>query len=964
MILHAFDRYLPWIAVLLAAAAGFAADRAAAARRPDGDRGDFWAAVTARSCVLLALPVLLSGALRTLFPQYWQTGRHLQLDLTTTAQLPLSTCYRIALLLPFVVWSALLALGLMRRPRGREAGRWLAGAIGFGRHRAWVLWCALPLAAIDVWTRPQLGGGATAYPAAAWSSLAVIALSLVGVAFSAGATAGATAAGAIVGAGHALRPWPEALAARGLQLRHLASWPASAAAREVRPAASGLAARLRAMGAQGVAPELVETVSELVAAEANTIEHGMTRIAFAPDDCGQVESVAMAALLLHQQLHATTLVVTAGGADELAARLDAWLPEGVRASVVEQDGELPTDALVWVITAQVLSDRLLPMLRDPAVIKRFGLVVWWHLHAFTGVLAANLWAISRRLHRLLRARGRRDVRTLALVRSVAHGGAQLAAFVRRLLPHPFPTSSEVHVEQRFPRPIELHLLESHEAYFASGEGRNVQERLRHLSLVAAKASVEERWPTHLEIPEEVAEPEAAAFLQLPAGGAVIRDQLVADSATAGARLMEVRTGDVLSLVEIIGQGGRAASPGLIHHVGVAPPVNPYVAHMLTTLAGREAAPFTTSRRLVAAEALSGVIRRHLMLALNELPDTRHGLLKDFLWNEDAIRSTLEAIYREGKLTRVEVRSLGEGDRLRIDNEYTSQRLPSGEQRPLDTVGTSLVEVRDPSAGHDVDGGVRMRVDPERLTIQAYPHRVFQHRGRRYRIRAWESLDEVVNSRWLACDRDDVLSHTWRLRNILLFGIAPSQAPVGIGRSGKLLSRFAADVHYEEWVQGVLRWSPDLTTRRATRPVTQRLARPVSQSFATRALILRFPDAEEPVALASLAQALRHVLPVHLGVEEDALEVVPLDGDLLGGIATFGLAIVDLYPGGIGLVDEVGDDSPFLLQLLHWTRDWLVACPCRSDQGCERCLRSPAALAVNSDQPPLRSAALSLLGQVV
>src|SRR5262249_43719218 len=159
---------------------------------------------------------------------------------------------------------------------------------------------------------------------------------------------------------------------------------------------------------------------------------------FAPDDCGQTEAVALAAVLLDQRFHATTLVVTAERTDVLAARLQRWLPEGGQASTVDQEGALPEDALVWVISAQTLSDRLLPLLKDPLVIKRFGLIVWWHLEAYTGVLAANLWAISRRLHRLLQAQGRQDVRTLALVRSVPHGGAQIAAFVRRLLPHPFP----------------------------------------------------------------------------------------------------------------------------------------------------------------------------------------------------------------------------------------------------------------------------------------------------------------------------------------------------------------------------------------------------------------------------------------------------------------------------------------------------------------------------------------------
>src|SRR6185312_14246581 len=399
------------------------------------------------------------------------------------------------------------------------------------------------------------------------------------------------------------------------------------------------------------------------------------------------------AVLLDQRFHATTLVVTADGAAELAARLRPWLPASGQAAVVEQDGDLPADSLVWVITAQVLSDRLLPMLKDPLLIKRFGLVIWWHLEAYTGVLAANLWAISRRLHRLLQTRGRQDVRTLALVRSVSHGSAQLAAFVRRLLPHPFPSGSEVHVEQRFPRTVHLHLLESQQAYFAHGEGRNIQERLRHLPLVAAKVSIEERWPTRLEVPDDVSEPEAAAFLQLPAAGSILGDELRPDIATAGARLTEVRTGEVLALVEMISQGGRAAPEGLPHHVGVPSPVNPYVEYLLKKLAGREGAAFPTSRRLVAAEALPSVIRRHLLLALNELPDTREGLLKDFLWNEEVIRSTLDSIFQEGKLSRKEVRFLGDGDRLRIDHEYTSQRLPSGEQRPLDTVGTWLIEVR-------------------------------------------------------------------------------------------------------------------------------------------------------------------------------------------------------------------------------------------------------------------------------
>ena len=537
--------------------------------------------------------------------------------------------------------------------------------------------------------------------------------------------------------------------------------------------------------------------------------------------------------------------------------------------------------------------------------------------------------------------------------------------MRRLLPHPFPAGSEVHVEQRFPRALHLHLLESHQGYFARGEGRSIQERSRHLALVAARVSVEEGWPTCLEVPDGVDDSEAEAVLQLPSGSARLRERLQPESASAGARLRQIQPGEILSLDEIVGQGGRAARPGLPHHVGFALPANPYAAYLLSALASREGtAGWRTSRRLVSAEAQPSVVRRHLLLALNEMPDTRNGLLKNFLWNEEVIHRTLDEISREGKLSRREVRFLGEGDRLVIDQEYTSQRLPAGERRPLDTVGAWLVEVRDPAAGHEREEGVRMRVDPERLTIQAYPHRVFLHGGRRYRIREWGSVERVLEDGWLACDREAVYSVTWRIRNSGVFGIESLQAPVGIGRKSKRLSRLAADLYYEEWVKGAIRLAPDLTTGEVPKVDPQRLARPVTQSFATRALVLRFPEEEEPIALASLAQALRHVLPVHLGVEEDALEVVPLTGEAVGGLATFGLALVDLYPGGIGLIDAVGDDSPLLLQLLEWTRDWLAACPCQSEQGCPRCLRSPAAQAANIDQPPLRGAALALLQQVV
>jgi hypothetical protein len=964
-----FDQVVLPLSLLFAGTiGGIVADRAARLRRPHGDRGDYWARVVQRVCLFLALPVLVSGAL-VVFPTFWQTGRHLHFDLTGVFGWSIPMSYRIALLLPHAVWAALLAYGLIEPPGGRDAGRWLAGAIGFGNSRLWVLAWTLPLAAILASSFSNLGGGADAFPAVAWGTLAVLLLSLVGVALSIGHAVAAAVPAYTKSEPRqapALRPWPEALAAHGVQLKPVASWPAtSERTRRVKPgAARDLEQRLRLRGARNVAPQLIEAVEGLFGA--GNEEENRSRVIYAPDDCGQAEVVALAAELLDQRFHAATLVVVASDASSLAAELARWLPADRTVEPVQPTGEIAPDALVIVADAQTLSDHLLPKLKDdPQLLRRFGLIIWWHLEAYTGVLAANLWAISRRLHRLLEAMGRHDVRTMAFVRNVRHGDAQVRAFVRRLLPHPLPTECEVPVHPYYPRDIHLHVLESHAEFFSRPEGRNIQPRHRHLPLVTAKVSVEENWPTFLELPPDISGDEADASRQFPVGDETLGERLQPVSASAGARIRRIQAGEILSLPEIVGQGGRATTEGLAHHVGLTLPPNPYVSYLLSTLAeGDGAFGFTTSRRLVSTEAQPNVVRRHLLLALDELPDTRHGLLKNFLWKKEVIQQTLDEIANEGKLTSREVRFLDDNRDLQREPEYKSQRLPAGEHRPLDTVGMSLIEVRDPAAGHEPGGGVRMRVDPERLTIQAYPHRVFMSGGQRYRIREWSSPEEVVKAGRIECDRQGIYCWTWRIRNAEVLSIKSDEAPVGIGRDRRLLTRLAASVEYHEVVNGCLRVTPDLTTGVEPKPETDRLARAIERKFATQALILRFPEDREPVALASLAQALRDLLPVHLGVEEDALEVVPLTGELVQGRAAFGLAIVDLYPGGIGLVDAIADDNPFLLKLLEWARDWLANCPCKSDQGCARCLRTPSAKAANRNQPLFRSAALELLEQVV
>ena len=949
--MNTFGRLVvPWCLLLIAAVGAFIADRAAQHRRREtgGDSGDYWASVVRRVCLLLSVPLFVVCVA--------------QLDLIRISGLPPRAGEAILLLAPFAAWTALLLSGLAEKPGDRQAGRWLAGGLGAGPSRKWVLVWTLPLASILVSTFRDLGISSDTYPPAVWGTLGVLLISLIGVAFSSATPSlppePAQAALSHVEP-HALQPWPEALASRGIALRHLVSWPATPPSRAADETARPLTARLQQLGAANVAPELVEAVDALLGDAAR--DDGNSRLIFAPDHSGQAEVAALAADVVEQRFRAATLVITAGDPRPVATALKRWLPAGRRVAIFDAAGEIEPDILVTVTDAQTLSDTLLPKFKNPMLLKRFGLIVWWQLDAYSGVLAANLWAISRRLYRLVNHSGRAEVRTLAFARDASHGDAQLGAFIRRLLPQPFARTAVVNVDPRFPRPVHLHLLESHAAFFERGDGRNVHEKQRHLPLVAARVSAEEGWPTSLEVPNDIDEFEATAFLQLTAGERTLRRILVSDSSESGAEIRKIDAADVLSIAEIVSHGGRMSADGLPHHVGIPLPTNPYAAYLLSTLATHEGR-VSTSRRLVSASPQPEVMRRHLLLALDELPDTWSGLQKDFLWNEAVIRRTLDEIANDGQLTRNAVRFLDGRKDLKRDHEYKSQRGPIAERRPLDTVGAALVDVRDTAGAQERDAGIRMQVDPERLTIQAYPLRVFVKNGRRYRIHEWHSIEDTKERGFLRCDRENIHSFTWRVRHASVFGIEPDRPPVAFGRQQRAATRTTASLHYEERVYGVLPLVPNLTTGIAPDPVPQLFARPITQSFATRALMVRFPGEPEEAALCSVAQALRDVLPVHLGVEEDALEVVPLVNETVKNRQVFGIAIVDLYPRGIGLVEEIADDDGFLLRLFERSCAWLSACPCQSEQGCARCLRSPAALAA-SEQKASRAAALQLLRKI-
>jgi hypothetical protein len=916
-------------------------DRLAALRRSGGERGDYWAGAVLGLCLGPALVCLLSGWLPAISEPFWLRGLHLQLDRVPGSGLPAAYAYLAALGIPFVCWGFLLLLGLALRPASPDAGRWLAGRAG-ELPRAWVLICALPLA-VSLWSGfSRLGTGTEGYPAASWSTQALLVISLLFVAGSAGTASHQEARGEVAGpvAARALRPWPEALAAHGIALQRLFSWPADPSHLAVQGAAAEeLADRLRALGSRGVAPEMVE-VAALLLDPSRRGEPAL--LVAAPDGCGQVEALGLAAGDVAQRFNEVTLVIVAAQPDSLLRRLASWLPRECRAATVGADGKPPESAMVWVVDAGTLSERFLRRLANDMLATRIGLVVWWDVHCYTGVLAANVWAVSRRLDRLMRAQGRSDVRVLVLVRAADHGDAQLAPFIANLLPYAL---HEIDVERRAPRPVAVHLLAGHQDLFLSEAGKRIPAGSRHPLLVAALTSVEEGWPTALEAPRDVTVAEIGRAGQLKVGDRPLQDHLLADTAAAGARLSAIEAADVLSLSAMAGQGGREAPPGLPHHWGVLLPPNPYVEHVLRRWAAAhpDGSEAPASRRLVGARGNSRILRRHLLLALSEQKDTLVGLRQTF-HDEDLIRSTLDWIAAEKGLDRSrEVRYLTADWRVRSDHLYESRLAADAGLGPLDTMGTRLVEVRDRAGG--ADGGVRMRVDPERLTIQAYPGRVFLHAGRRYQVSAWDAPDRVEEEGWLACEAEGMLAQTWRIRRARVRRLRNHGPEVAVDPKGRMVTRFVADLTYEEEIEGHLRLDRDLTTG-LERQLTPQLRLPIQRGFETRGLVLRLAFTPRREALEALALALRHVLPVHLGVDDDAQEVVALPG-----APCWGLAIVDLYPGGFGLADAIAEDNVLPLRLLEWTLDWL------SEPGAgASLLASPLVLATLAERPDPAAAA--------
>jgi hypothetical protein len=845
-----------------------------AVRKLGGDAGAFWAEIMDRLCLFVGVPLLLISSFHThpLVKAWLHEGSGLWL------------------LVVGAVWLILLALGILRPP-DPGSGRWIAGILEFSPQRFWILLFCIPfLPALFFLAPPWMED----IYAGHWALVMLFFAALLALAFSASPfrvwplAKRDTAVSPIT-----LSPWPEEMQSRGVSLRQIAEWEPSVAPETSKGMAAEWQQRLATAGSRGISGMLCGAVAKLI----TPIHRAEDRVAIilGPDQCGQEEVVAMAATELARQYGETTLIITAWPDPSLADRLRLWL-DAIGGETPAQLADLSDDASpslkappdLLLADAETVSDSVLDRLRgelesnqNPRYqglgLGRIGLVVWWNAHEFSGVDAAHVWAVSRRLERLLSTRRAAPARAIVCARRPRDREVAFLSFLAHLLPYEQTENNQYQIAPDFARKMHLYRLED-------GSSANIQK--------AIEASTFTEWKTFT--PSNL----YSATTALP---------LALSSAAAEAEILEVRPDEILSLREIICQGGRTGPLGIEHHVAVASSDNPYINFLLNHY--NEHGQDGASANLISAEGHVELVQRHLLLGLREVPDTLTGLRSNFRWEEGTLRKALDRLSQEGRLRSYPVRFLNSNKRLQRDSLYANQNPGQGAVRSFRIIGRSNqapVELRDPN----LRDRLLLQLDPERLPLDAYPQKVIYSAGSSYRVQEWPS--SLATARGgvapvrINCVPEEDGIRTWPFSTMRVTNLRP----VGEQLMLRGLVRYTAQIHYHEDVSRVLECSPGGVFRMIG-------INPVRTQFETEALVLQFTEQFSLDQLLCAAAALQYIVPVHTAVEENALRVVPIsDGNKAR------LALVDLYPGGIGVVNAIHRSTWLMTTLFDQVAAWL------------------------------------------
>ena len=237
-------------------------------------------------------------------------------------------------------------------------------------------------------------------------------------------------------------------------------------------------------------------------------------------------------------------------------------------------------------------------------------------------------------------------------------------------------------------------------------------------------------------------------------------------------------------------------------------------------------------------------------------------------------------------------------------------------------GIQFLEVKDP-----LTAAVLRRIDRRVAATRFYPHRIFRARGALVQVagqplaaNATQLLVTPAPAAAVPTDPDlsiEVTKTVWQAR--------PQQHTLG-----KLtFARGVAQLDVRESVSGAI--------PRGQAAPSARFA-PVWGQYATTAAVIMFSHAPSPKALRHAGRLAADLLPAHLLIEREDVEVLAFpDGLPFGQVNRPTLAFVDRHVGGIGVAEAL--DPRTMHNLLRWTWGVLNHCPCI--EGCERC--SPASV---------------------
>ena len=596
--------------------------------------------------------------------------------------------------------------------------------------------------------------------------------------------------------------------------------------------------------------------------------------------------------------------------------------EGHSASLTQ---ELEAPHGVYVTDIDWLSEYMLPQHRTrELLIRSLEAIVFEDIHVYSGIRGANVWAISRRMWRVLLAYGVQPS-TLATLTARRMEGGKHEEFVRRLfgrtVRHVTPGIRGADHEVRIYPIREIGHQTKDVRLSEVGE-------VIHSSLLAGehRIGIDGRIPLDLRNRELLAKL-SKREITLP----VERDR-------ARVWVTALNEENLMSIIDEAAEVGRLSG----HHEVLTlllPVQEPFLKYAMS---GDNLEKFLTdirrsSKAYFCDSENIALVRKHIQAALNEYPETRERLEKLFDSTE-LVGSVLDELAFKGRLNRqIRLELRDNSSEVGIETYFWSEVWTKG-NRPVGSVGT--ISDTPISITLRLEGERQIRqVDPERVAIDAFGGKVIVEGGRRYRIENWskafrEQLDkssELVED-WggltIPCVLDDDDRTVKAIRDIQILEISPFQNDDWTYLEG------APDTSSFYYAAVTIQLRAQVTGWVDSRGQHEQLESvPKVPQMTTKALLLDFRrgSALPEDGLRAIASGLERILCLFIGVRSDDILVEPY----VFGEQTF-LAVIDFHQGGTGLVVELPKHLPTILgALARWFKE--VSC-CGS--ACEACIEPP------------------------